>query len=170
MDVLHMSFLYITSIIFNLAPARNEHLSPSFTSLNSVSQPLPHFFNNLFITPETFPIDGIFEGSREVEDSKIWVVWWVGKNSTSFVIASCFLKCVWLCIVLKEGFSNIFMGLNSTETFLQGSKSVNVQIRVIGFTTWHNIYQNHPFCIPKTVAMTFPAKGVALNFFRVEGG
>jgi hypothetical protein len=26
-------------------------------------------------------VDGIFEGFKEVEGSKIWAVWWVGKKS-----------------------------------------------------------------------------------------
>ena len=71
--------------------------------------------------------------------------------------------------MLKEDFSNISVRSNSPKELLQGFKSLNVHIWVNGLTTWHNVYQNQPFCIPKMVAMIFQLKGVALNcFFQKE--
>ena len=61
---------------------------------------------------------------------------------------------------LKEDFSDIFVRSNSPEKLLQGFKSSNVHIWVNGLTIQHNVYQNQPFCIPKTVAMTFQLNGV----------
>jgi hypothetical protein len=36
---------------------------------------------------------------------------------------------------------------------------LNILIWVNSPTTWHNIYQNHLFWIPKSVAVTFLLKG-----------
>jgi hypothetical protein len=65
--------------------------------------------------------------------------------------------------MLKEDFSNIVRS-NYCEMLLQGFRCLNVQICINGFTTWHNIYQNHLLCIPNNMAKTFPAEGVALKF------
>lgn len=75
----------------------------------------------------------------------------VGSEEQSEFFNCCLrvLTWVWLYFfMLKEDFSNIFARLNYLETLLQGFKCVIVQICVNGFTTWHNMYQNHPFCIP----------------------
>jgi len=57
-------------------------------------------------------MDGIFEGSKEVEicGSEIWAVWWVDRNSLSELCDCflCFQTCVQSCaVMLKEDFSNI---------------------------------------------------------------
>jgi hypothetical protein len=77
---------------------------------------------------------------------------------------------VFPCIVmLKEDFSNIFMRSDSPEMLLQGIKSLNVQIWVNGLTTWHSVYQNHLFCIPRTMGRTFSVEELALNIFFQVG-
>jgi len=58
--------------------------------------------------------------------------------------------------MLKEDFSNTVVRLNYPETLTQDFKCLNVQICVDGFTTWHNIYQNYPFCIPNNSGYDLP--------------
>jgi len=43
---------------YTCASKKQEHLSPTCTSLNL-------FFNNLILTPKSFPADDIFDGSKE---------------------------------------------------------------------------------------------------------
>lgn len=50
--------------------------------------------------------------------------------------------------MLKESFSNISVRY-SPETLVQNFRSLRVQIWVNGLPTWHKIYQNHPYWIPK---------------------
>jgi hypothetical protein len=81
-----------------------------------------------------------------------------------------------LCMVVhcrvKVDFSKVFVRLNFVETLLQGFKFLNVRVWVSVLTTWRNVYQTPPpfASLPpkETAAMTFPAEGVALNFFWRE--
>jgi len=103
--------------------------------------------------------------------AKVWAVWWVGKNSLSdsFYCLLYFQTCRWSCFVmLKEDFSKTFERSNSPEMLLQGFECLNVQIWVNSSTMWHNVYQNHLFCFPKTMVVTFPVEGVAITFFWGE--
>jgi hypothetical protein len=75
-------------------------------------------------------MDGIFEGSKEVEilGSNIWALWWVGEivHPTS-MIASVFSTVCDNALALKD-LSNIFVRSDSPEMLLQGFKSFNVEI------------------------------------------
>lgn len=90
-----------------------------------------HFFINLAITHKPFPINGISEGSKEMETQRsiIWVDWWVGKKSPSFPTASYVFKlvCVAITCHAKEGYQQHFCKSNSPEMLQQGFKSLNVQ-------------------------------------------
>jgi hypothetical protein len=61
-------FSYIISKFNSLAPASNKSVCPLLVPvLILFSQPRLHLFNNLVITPKTFPTDGVSEGSKEME-------------------------------------------------------------------------------------------------------
>lgn len=100
----------------------------------------------------------------------MWAVLWVGKNSPS-ELRDCvqhFKNRVWSCVPLfKEDFGNISVRSKSPETLLQGFKSCNVQICVRLMVYSHGIMSTKmtPSASKKTVAITFRAEGVALNFF-----
>lgn len=116
-------------------------------------------------------MDGIFEGSKEVEiiGSSIWALWWVGETvHPSSVVASVFSHVCGHALLCWGILATFYVRSYSPEMLLQGFKSLNVQIWVNGLSTWHSVYQNHPLCIPKTVALTFPVEGVALNYFFQE--
>jgi len=87
------------------------------------SQPLLHFFNNL-ITHRPFPIDGILEGSKEVEILRQQDVGcMVGEEEQSKFCdhVLCFQACAWSRTVrLKDDFINMYVMLNSPKMLLQG--------------------------------------------------
>jgi len=91
MYLLHTSFLCIISMNFNsLVSVRNRSIC---FLLVPVWILYCHFFSNLFMTSKDFPMDDIFEGSKEVEmvGSSIWALWWVGETvQPSSVIAFVF--------------------------------------------------------------------------------
>jgi hypothetical protein len=78
---------------------------------------------------------------------------------------------MWLCVVLLKRISGIFLWGQTAETLLEGFKGLNAQISVNILTMWHNVYQNHTFCIlKKKVARTFPAEGLVSKFSLGELG
>ena len=91
MYLLHTSFLCIISMNLNsLVSVRNKSVCSLLVPVWILYR---HFFSNLFMTSKCFPMDGIFEGSKEVEitGSSIWTLWWMGETVLpSSVIASMF--------------------------------------------------------------------------------
>ena len=89
---------------------KQEHLSPSCTSLNCIHATASLLVSNLVIAFKPIPKDSIFEGSKEMEfwGSKIWAGWWVENNSPC-LLCGCFLwfhMRVCLCCHVEGGFSN----------------------------------------------------------------
>ena len=68
MGLLHISVSQIISINFNtLAPVRKKSIYPFLVQV-WILYTQPHlFFKNLVIISKSFPTDGIFDGSKEVE-------------------------------------------------------------------------------------------------------
>lgn len=129
MDLPHISVSWIISINFNsLASLRNNNICPLLVPV-WILYSQPHlFFKNHVITSKSFPTDGIFDGSIEVETwgSNVFDVGVKGEEH-SIRFFYCFLCshiCVCSCVVvLKEDCGNILVRLNSPETHLQGFKS-----------------------------------------------
>jgi len=154
MDV-YTSFFYIIFININsLVSPRNNSIYPILALIwMFYSQPLLSFFKNL-ITPKPLALNGISEGSTEMEiwGSKILAVWRARKNILS-LFCDCFLyfqTCVWSCIVtLNDNFSNIFVRLNSPEMLLLGFKGLTIQISVNGLTNGQIFSKITPSASPK---------------------
>jgi hypothetical protein len=147
-------------------PARNKSIYLHFIPIWILYlQPLLHFLN-FVITFKLFSEMAFFRTPQWWKRCKIWVMWWVGKNSP-FERCDCFpyfQSCLWSCIImLKEDFHNILVGSDSPEMILQGFKSLNIQIWINGLTTWH-AYQITPFASLNRWVMTVPAEGVVLKF------
>jgi hypothetical protein len=92
-------------------------------------------------------------GSKEVEvrGSKIWAV--VDGEEESILVLwllPVFSKVCMVVLCSLEGvFHKLFVRPKFPEKLLQTVKGLHVQIWVNGLTIWHNVYQNHPICIPK---------------------
>jgi len=131
-----------------------NHLLPFSVTTSS----LPHLFP--LMTSLWAPKRCNSEGAR----SGLCGVW--GRRVHPNFGFLCFQTCVLWVVLLKEDFSTILVRSNSPEMLLWGFESLNVQVWVIGLSTWHNAYQSHPYASQKT----FPAEGISLSFFFREVG
>ena len=125
---------------------------------------LPHLFP--LMTSLQAPKRCNSEGAR----SGLCGVW--GRTvHPSFVIVFCVFKLVCCCgLSCWKRISAPFWWDRTPEMLLRGFESLNVQVWVIGLSTWHNAYRSHPLCIPKNSGHDLPAEGISLNFFFREVG
>ena len=150
MAVLHTSVFYIISInVKSLSPVRNNCVCALYVPVGIF---IRSHFSSHPITPKTFPIDGLIEGSKEVEmcGSVIWAVWRVGNNSCCELNDYCFRfqNCMWSCGVLLMGYFSNVWGRSLVTRICKGFKILNVQIWGNFLTTWHYVDRSHTFCIP----------------------
>lgn len=135
-------------LLVSLVPARNKSVYPFLVPVWILySQTLlqqPHRHSQTF--SHRWRLWGLQRGGNlrvqdlgcivGVEERFVWVLWLLPLFLNLCVVVHCYVE---------GGFSNIFVRSNSPEMLLQGFKSECT----CGLTTWHNVYQNHPFCISK---------------------
>ena len=153
------------------ASMKQQHVSPFSASLKFIHTATSVTVSSL---PNLFPWMASLRAQKrwksEGARSGLYGGWRRTVQQT-FDCFPCFKICVWsCCLVLWEDFSSSFVRSNSPEMLLQVLKSLNVQIWDNGL---HVVWCLPESCLlhpKKTVAVTFPAEGVALNFFHWEAG
>jgi len=125
----YLIFLHDLHQLNNLVPARNKSIYPLLVPVWILySLPLFHFFSNLVISPHTFSTVGIFEGSKEVENS--------GARSGLYLLPLLLLT----AIELSLGVSSLNTSTNKTNKNIHKRKNTKNTVQTIQNTVNSGIH------------------------------
>ena len=164
-----MYYTTISTNFNNLAAARNEC---SCSSLNIVLKPLlqkpQHHSQNC---SHGWRLWGLKCALNMIDQDMGCMLDGEEQSIRVFYCFLCFQTCVcsWL-FMLKKDFCDVLMRSNSLETLLQVLRVWMYRSELNGLTKWNNSTKVTTSAAPlplspKTVAITFFAEGVELNFF-----